>query len=89
MEMQSGQEKVVETTDLAYATFLSWKQCKEAIPPWKEVIGWDRTPKMAFRFADVDPKLIDEFKKDKHGFQRYNGIRRLLLRVIKTEMERK
>ena len=81
---------VFETSDLELAIFLSWKGCVEAIPPWARKIGKkgkEEIPVLAFRFKDVDPQLVADYRADHEGIRKYNGLRRLYLRIIHTELE--
>ena len=78
-------ENVFSTSDLGLAVFLAWKGTEEALPPWEKVVGRDRKTRIKFRFLHVKPELIMSYKRDTDGFQRYNGLRRLYLRIIKSE----
>jgi len=73
------------TTDLGLAVFLYWSGCKEADPPFDTVYGRKKMD-LEFRFRDVDTDLIQSYRRDEHGFQRYNAIRRTFLQIVHTEI---
>ena len=86
--MENG--KVFETSDLELAIYLAWKGAKEALPPWRRDVGRKNkkpVPILTFRFEDVDPETVAEYRADHEGIQKYNGLRRHFLRIIHTELE--
>jgi len=74
-----------ETSDLSLAVYLLWKGQTENIPPWKRDDSGNK-PKVVFRFCNIDSNLINEYRSDVDGIQRYNGLRRTYLRIISTEL---
>jgi len=83
--MAPNENEVFKTSDLGLAVYLMWKGCEEAIPPWEQTKGPGGKIILEFAFKDVPAPLLAEFRKDDQGIQRYNQIRRLLLRIVKTE----
>ena len=72
------------TTDMGLAVFLIWKGCKESDPPWRKVPSMNGRTNIEFCFTGVDPELLQSFREDREGIQRYNAIRRTYLNVVKT-----
>lgn len=74
------------TSDLGLATFLYWKGCEEAIPPFEKSIGAGGKPILTFMFKPDASALVAAYHADAEGIGRYNGIRRHLLRIVSTEI---
>lgn len=84
--VQKMEGEVFTTTDMGLAVFLAWKGCEEAVPPWEVQTGRHGQPEMKFRFQSVDPAILQSYRKDEDGIQKYNTLRQLYLKIIHSEM---
>ena len=78
----------LSSTDLGLVIYLQWKGATLAAPePWTKTVDAKGNPVMQFNLDRVNPEDVGRYQQDAEGIQRYNAIRRHMLRIIHTEMK--